>query len=255
MSFLANQNAFAAALLQPGSPLPDGITTARNEADAARFAVYRNNVFVGLTRALAQRFPVTERLIGTDFFRGMARAYAQEHRPATPLMFAYGEDFPDFIAAFAPAASLAYLPDVARLEAAWTDAYHAADAVPVQPADLGALAPDRLETARLTPHPAARLIRSDYPIGTIWAAHQGDEVTPVCHWQPETVLVARPHMEVRIHVLPTQDSGFAAALLQGAMLGEAAQAALSGPLFSFGATLVGLVSLGAFRAIDTGDQQ
>ncbi|MGE0279604.1 MAG: putative DNA-binding domain-containing protein, partial [Rhizobiaceae bacterium] len=187
-----SQDAFALALLQPGSPIPSGIVTAWGEADAARFAVYRNNVFVGLTRALARRFPVTERLVGAAFFHGMARAYAQEHKPATPLMFAYGSDFPDFIAAFAPAASLAYLPDVAQLEAAWSDAYHAADAASLTPIELSALTPDQMETARLTPHPAVRLVRSDHPVGAIWAAHQDDEVARIRDWRAETVLITRP---------------------------------------------------------------
>lgn len=244
---VVTQHDFATALLEPGALPPAGITTARGEVDPARFAVYRNNVFVSLTRALAQRFPVTERLVGAEFFRGMARAYAQDNTPATPLMFAYGADFPDFVAEFGPAAALTYLPDVARLEAAWTDAYHAADAVPLTPADLAGLGPS-LETARLTPHPAARLVVSDHPIGSIWAAHQGDEVKPVPEWRPESVLVVRPQMEVRVHVLPAQDAGFAASLMQGASLGAAAQLAADDPEFDFGAALVGLCALGAFRA-------
>lgn len=253
MQVVTSQDAFAAALLQPGSPAPFGVTTARGEADEARFAVYRNNVFVGLTRALAQRFPVTERLVGPEFFRGMARAYAQEHKPASPLMFAYGGDFPDFIAAFAPAASLAYLPDVARLETTWSDAYHAADALPLAPADLAAIPPERLATTRLAPHPAARLIRSGHPTGAIWAAHQGDEVTKISDWRAETVLVTRPRLEVCVHVLPAHDASFAAALIGGAMLAEAASAA-DDPAFDFGEALTGLVSLGAFSAIDDGEK-
>lgn len=254
MAPTAGQDAFAAALLDPGMPVPDGITSARGGTDEVRFAVYRNNVFVGLTNALARRFPVTERLVGSAFFRGMARVYAQEHKPASPLMFTYGGDFPDFIAAFTPAVSLAYLPDVARLEAAWSDAYHADDAPPLATADLAAILPEKLAATRLVPHPAARLIRSDYPIGTIWAAHQGDGVTPVRDWRPQTVLVARPQMEVRVHALPECDAGFAAALLQGESLGEAKQAASSDPHFDFGVALAGLVSLGAFAAIIDGGE-
>lgn len=255
MMLAASQDAFAAALFDPGSPLPDGVTSARGGADETRFAVYRNNVFVGLTNALARRFPVTERLVGAEFFHGMARTYAQEHRPAAPLMFAYGGDFPDFIAAFAPAASLAYLPDIARLEVAWTDAYHAADAPPLAPADLATIPPEKLLAARLAPHPAARLIRSEYPIGTIWAAHQGDEVARIRDWRAETVFVARPLLEVRVHVLPECDASFAAALVQGESLAEAGQAASSDPHFDFGTALVGLVSLGAFREISDGEYQ
>ena len=246
----ASQTAFADALLHADRPIPDGITTARGEVDAARFAVYRNNVFVGLSKALAQRFPVTERLVGTEFFMAMARAYAQDHKPASPLIIEYGDDFPDFIASFQPASKLAYLPDVARIEAAWMRSYHAADAVPINLAVLAALAPEMLAGLRLVPHPSAALIRSEYPIGSIWSAHHEEMVTPVADWRPQVVLVARPEMTVEVHILPPQDVIFATSLFNHATLGAAAGAAFAaGPAFDFGAALMGLVCLGAFSAL------
>ena len=127
MRFAAAQDEFAEALLHSGLPVPHGVTTSRGQADASRFAVYRNNVFVGLTKALSQRFPVTERIVGTEFFAGMSRMFARDHKPATPLIMNYGDAFPEFIEGFEPASALPYLADLARIEAAWTRAYHAAD--------------------------------------------------------------------------------------------------------------------------------
>jgi len=254
-TFATSQQAFAEALLHAALPLPPGLTTARGEADAARFAVYRNNVYVGLTRALALRFPVTWQLVGEAFFTAMARAYAQDHKPASPMILGYGDDLPDFIAAFGPAAGVDYLADVARLEVAWARAYHAADAVPLAFAALAAVPPEQLPDVRLRPHPAASLISSAHPVGSIWSAHQGDAVGPVDVWQSETVLVVRPDMEVGVHALPARDAVFAAALFSGASLGEAAEAALAADeTFEFGAALAGLHGLGAFAAIDLGDQ-
>jgi len=245
----ATLDLFAAALLDAGKPLPAGLTTARGEADAARFAVYRNNVHVGLTNAISQRFPVTERLVGADFFRGMARVYVQDRKPASPLMFEYGEDFPDFVAGFGPAQGLAYLADLARIEAAWSRAYHAADAAALTVADLAALAPERLAETRLERHPSAGLVLSPHPAGSIWAAHQTEPVATVALQQAETVLVVRPDATVNVHVIPATDAVFAAALIGGRTLGEAAGEALAAsPEFDFGAALVGLVSLGAFAA-------
>lgn len=250
MEFVESQNAFAKALLQPDYPLPAGVTTARGAPDALRFAVYRNNVHVGLTTALAGRFPVTQRLVGLEFFTGMARAYAGDHKPASPLIMEYGDDFPDFIAGFPPAASLAYLPDVARIELAWSRAYHAADRMPLDLSALSAVAPEKLSDMVLVAHPAAQLVVSDFPAGSIWSAHQGETVTPVSVWQPEAVLIVRPALHVGVHVLPRQDAVFAAGLLSGATLGEAAEAAFAAsPDLDVGSALVGLTGLGAFSSL------
>ncbi|MBY3312569.1 HvfC/BufC N-terminal domain-containing protein [Rhizobium laguerreae] len=251
MGLTESQDAFAAALLHPDGPLPQGITTARGAADSSRFAVYRNNVYVGLTTALGQRCPVTKRLVGSDFFAGMARAYAADHKPASPLIMHYGDEFPDFITAFLPAASLPYLPDVARIEVAWTRAYHAADRLPLDVAQLAAVPPERLGDMTLVPHPSARLVRSDFPVGSIWSAHQGETVATVADWQAETVLVVRAAMHVEVHVLPPRDAAFAGSLLQGVTLGEAAQTAFAvAPDFDFGSALIGLIGLGAFSVFE-----
>ena len=246
-----SQNAFAAALLHPDLPLPQGIITARGPADPLRFAVYRNNVYVGLTTALAQRFPVTKRLVGSEFFAGMARAFAADHKPSSPLIMHYGDDFPAFIAAFPPAAPVAYLADVARIEVAWSQAYHAADGPPLDVAQLTFIPPECIADLALAPHPSARLVRSDFPAGSIWSAHQGETVTPVGDWRAEAVLILRPAMQVEIRILPAGDAEFLARLLDGATLGQAAQAAFAASTdFEFGSALIGLTALGAFSAFE-----
>ena len=84
--------------------------------------------------------------------------------------------------AYEPAAAVRYLADVARVEAAWTRAYHAEDAAPLTVADLAAMPADELGAARLMRHPAAALVRSAHPVGSIWAAHQAETVEPPREW-------------------------------------------------------------------------
>ena len=61
-------------------------------------------------------------------------------------------------------------------------------------------------------------------------------------------------MDVSVHILPAGDVAFAQALFAGETLGQAAERASAlNPGFDFGAALVGLVSLGAFGAIDQED--
>lgn len=241
--------AFASALLDPARPVPAYITCHRRHALASRFAVYRNNVFVGLVRALEKIFPVTRQLVGDAFFAGMARAYADVERPDTPLLMAYGRHFPGFVATFEPAQGLAYLPDVARLELAWLAAYHARDVTPMALETLGAVPPERLGTLRLVAHPAACLVTSSHPVGSIWNAHQVEAFAPVDLGRSETVLIVRPALDVGVHIIPDADAAFAEALFAGATLAEAAAMGAADSRFDFGTALVGLTALGAFEAL------
>lgn len=240
--------AFHAALIDPSAPPPANTLSPRGETDPLRFAVYRNNVHVGLVNALAAKFPVTRMVLGEEFFTGMARAYVGEHKPDSPLLMRYGASFADYAGQFPNTGTVPYLADLARLENLWSEAYNAAEAAPLGIAAISARPPETLATLRLEPHPAARLLVSAFPVGSIWGAHQVTPVAPITQWQAETVVLARPGAQVGVHVLPTHDAPFAHALFTGQSLGEAVGAATD-PLFDFGTALVGLLSLGTFSAI------
>ncbi|HEV7480057.1 MAG TPA: DNA-binding domain-containing protein [Roseiarcus sp.] len=104
MSFETTVRAFAAALGEPSAPPPAATHGRMGAPDVRRFAVYRNNVAVRLIGALEARYPVSRRIAGDDLFRAMARAFVRAHRPRSPVMIAYGEEFPEFVADYlAPA--------------------------------------------------------------------------------------------------------------------------------------------------------
>src|SRR5437868_3298584 len=115
---LRTQSLFANAVLDPAIPVPSGLRAWNGLRAERRFAVYRNNVAVGLIQALASRFPAAKKIVGEEFFAGMARAYIGLHPPQSPVLLRYGDDFANFVQAFEPASGLPYLPDVIRLEAA-----------------------------------------------------------------------------------------------------------------------------------------
>ena len=104
MSFETTVRAFAVALGEPSAPPPATTHGRIGAPDARRFAVYRNNVAVGLIGALEARYPVSRRIAGDDLFRAMARAFVRAHRPRTPVMIAYGGEFPEFVADYLAAA-------------------------------------------------------------------------------------------------------------------------------------------------------
>ena len=249
MRFEAVVSAFARALSDPARAVPQPTLGREGQPDARRFAVYRNNVAVGLIGSLEMRFPVTRRLVGDAFFRAMAGAFVAAHKPKTPVLIFYGAEFPEFIAGFEPASEIFYLADVARLENAWVEAYHSAEAAALELADLAAIEPERLGDIRFEFHPSARLLRFAHPAASIWAGHQGEgEVRGPEHWRPEDALIARPHADVGVRILPPLGYEFASALMRGATLAEAA-APLAESDADPGPHLVGLIEAGALTRI------
>ena len=69
------------------------------------------------------------------------------------------------------------LADVARLENAWVEAYHAEDAGVATVGELAALSPDCLPGTRIVFHPAARLLRFATPAASVWASAQSSDQT------------------------------------------------------------------------------
>jgi hypothetical protein len=248
---LATQSDFAGALLDSDIPVPAGLTSHTARRPEKRFAVYRNNVVVGLIEALRTKFPATERIVGEEFFRAMARVFATAHPPRSKILHTYGDDFADFIAAFEPAADLAYLADVARLEAARTRAYHAADADPLAPADFTDVATDRIALLRLTLHPSLQILRSCHPVVTIWSMNAGErELGPIQDYSPEDALILRPQFDVTVRLLPPGGAAFIETLRQGRTLAEAAEQALAADLrFDLAGNLAGLIGSGAVTAV------
>jgi hypothetical protein len=142
---------------------------------AARLQIYRHHVFTLLTDVLQTTFPVICRLVDKRFFRYAVDAYIRQYPPETPCLFEYGEHFPAFLATFPPCRHLEYLTDVARLEWAMNMALYAEVCTPLDPAELGVLAPHEAARLILRFDPAVTLLDSPWPIDQIWCANQADE--------------------------------------------------------------------------------
>jgi len=242
------QRGFAAALLDPALPMPAGLVGPDGEPGPKRFAVYRNNVVVGLTETLKDAFPAVHRIVGADFFRAMARAYVMGEPPHSPILLDYGTGFPDFIRQFEPAAVLPYLADVARVERAWTEAYHAPEASPIDPSAFSAISRDQLPAIRLELHPSLRVVRSHFPALTIWQLNVADGVPGPVDLSAggEDVLVVRPVVDVEVRSLPKGSLEFIQALTDGRSVLAALEAALiANPRFDLSANLSDLMRAGA----------
>lgn len=252
MTLLADrQRAFSAALRDPSLPAPHGLIGPDGQPSQKRFSVYRNNVVTGLIEALKAAYPAVCRLVGLEFFREMSRLYVYFEPPRSPILLDYGAGFSDFIAEFEPASSLPYLADVARIERAWTEAYHAPEATAVEVDDFATIATNVLPHVRLQLHPSVRIVRSRLPALTIWRMNIEDGVPAPVDLTAggEDALVLRPDAQVEVWSMPPGGADFVATLIEGRSVAQATKAALtSDAQFDLAASLTELIGSGAFVA-------
>ena len=220
----AFQTEFTQALLNPDLPTPDGLIDPSGRVAGKRFDVYRNNVVHSLIIAMGDAFPAVKKIVGDAFFDAMAGLYVRAHPPHEPMMMFYGRDFPNFLTEFEPASSMSYLPEVARLELARRDCYHAADADPVDAMALTAMSPDALMAARFTFLPSTILFQSHVPAHSIWHYNL---VEPFKITNPqEWLLLARPELDVIVYQLNDATYTILLALQMGETLETALDAGL-----------------------------
>lgn len=201
------QSDFGAALASRGGP--------------PGMAAYRGNVFGKWEEALAGAYPIVRKIVGADFFAGLARAYARAHPSKSGDLNQYGERLADFVARFPHTLDLPYLPDVARMEWLAHRAYYARD-----PAPFGLQGLDGSSVLGLTP-PSALLV-SRWPLGRIWTVHQDDYEGAIdvgLGAGPDRVLVHRPAWRTQVRSLAPGDYRFLEAIRRRETLQAALEAA------------------------------
>lgn len=245
------QAAFAAHLADDGARgIVDAVAGDTISAEA-RLRVHRHHVRHSLGVALAATFPTVQAVVGEDFFRAMARTFVEQALPAQPVLAEYGADFPRFVAAWAPARTLPYLPDVARLDWALNEAWQASEEGRLSASMLAALPPEHLPLLRLGLSAGTSLVVSPFPVDRIWTASQ--PTTP----DEEVTL----HGEARLLVLrQADDAAFVrlspgeAALVEAIAEGESIEVAAGRATgvqgdFDLSSGFARLLGLGCFAAL------
>lgn len=165
--------------------------------DPALFAGPLDRVMLGLKAhantisharivALEETFPLTREHLGDALFNTLARDYVETDNAKASDVNRIGLGFPDFM-------GNAQTVELARIEWAWLESYHAAEAVPLSLSDLAALDEAELLALPVTPHPSARTVVISTPIASALQELAGN--------QPAAILCVRPDAEVRLFPL------------------------------------------------------
>ena len=172
------QQQFFAGIFERDTEIVDALLPSASLNAAERLGIYRGSIYGLFTTALAEIYPVCKRLLGEQFFDAMCDRYIPQHPSTSANLQDYGEAFSAFLQHFAPVAHLAFLPDVARLEWAWHNAFNAEDHVALDTERLQALNADEMSNIIFQLAPGASLLQSDHPIDQVWQANQADVTEP-----------------------------------------------------------------------------
>ena len=218
------QTQFREALFDAARDAPRGLQDSAGNPAGSRYDVYRNNVVTSLQDALARNFPILVKLLGEQIFGSLADIYLHQHPPQSPLMMQYGDQMPTLLAGFAPLEHIGYLADVARLEIALRDSYHAADADPIDPSTF-AIDDAELALTTLTFAPATALIHSVWPLFDLWRFNTEPDA-PAPQAVPQPVLITRAEFDPQPHPLTPAQYEWIVSVRQGDTLGTAHAQAL-----------------------------
>ncbi len=225
---------------------PDAQAVYPNYRVTTAMTVYRNNYRGNLHDTLACVYPVTEQLVGKDFFRMMTRQFIGQHFSCSGNLHHYGAEMAAFIAGFTPAQGLAYLPDVVALEWACHCAYFAPDAATLDINKLSRIPPGHYPDLILLIHPACHVVRSRYPITAIWHAHQPNapgEFHIDLDSGPCIALASRMNDVIHVSELAEADAAWLLSIQAGTPLGTATDATQKQyPDFDLQAALINLAS-------------
>lgn len=233
---------WCARLLAAEPGLPSALAAVAGAG--ARFAVHRQSVRGRLLEALRGAFPALEQALGADYFAALAAQFIEAAPPRTPVMHEYGAEFPAYVDAFPTLHEWPWLADLARLEWARREVFHAADTLSIPAEVLQQLPVEALLHASYRLQPAWRLVASSFPLDRLWLAQQVD-ATPLDQglvWQPVTVQVWRVGFSLRQRALADGEAVLRERLAQGQTLLEALQfARTSAPDFDARAAIRALI--------------
>ena len=168
-------------------------------------AAYQGNASATAERVLAAAYPTVKAMLGDEALALLARQLWHHHPPTEGDLTAWGQALPDWLANLPEVQEWPYLPDGARLDWARHTAEQASDVL-FEPDSLALLGTQDPTHLRLELRPGLSVIRSDWPVVTLWQVHQADMLDKLrealAAQQAETAVVWRPQWRAEVLAVP-----------------------------------------------------
>lgn len=221
------QTALADALTSSAMPWSDAVLGAvvpgGSLDHAGALEVYRTGYVARLTEQLGETYATVWRVLGDDGFFALCARYIAGHASTSYNLSDYGRGFAAFLEGSDEAADAPFLVELAGLELAFHDVFHAAAHTPVDTAALASLG--CLDGVRFVFGSSVRVLSFERAVHTLFR-HRNDEAMPDVDIDvAEHVVLYKDGEEVLARTLDAASQCALAALARGAAIDEALERA------------------------------
>lgn len=134
-----------------------------------RVDIYANMYFYRLLEVLKEDFPATLLVLGDDDFHNLVTGYLLEYPPTEPSVYFCGRHLSDYLRAH-PQTAAPFAADLASLERAMVEVFHAADANPLDAESMRMIPPGEWPALELRMPPASRILALEWKVADLVGA-------------------------------------------------------------------------------------
>jgi hypothetical protein len=136
----------------------------------ARLGIYRHAYTARLIEALAETYPMLQRLLGEEQFEHLCTRFIDAHPSRHRSIRWYGRELAGFLALTRPFEEQPMLAELARLEWTLSEVFDAADAGTIDRAALASVEPARWAELGFRFHPSLRRLDLECNSVSVWQA-------------------------------------------------------------------------------------
>lgn len=220
------QSRIRPAATATAADLRELVSPQRGTPGVERLSVYAGGYVARTQQALAEAYEAVHHVLGERAFSELAQRYAARFSSHDYNLSFRGRHLPECLTTDPLTGRLPFLPDLARLEWLVSQAFHAFEQPPLDPASLSGFSLDGWDRVRVVFQPSVGVVASPWPILDIWEARTRPrhEVDLDLVNRPQRVLVSRQGLTVRCELLEEPQDVLLEGLLAGRTLGTVCQA-------------------------------
>jgi hypothetical protein len=178
---------------------------------AERVEIYATGYFYRILEVMKEDFPATLAVVGAENFHNLVTGYLIDYPPTEPSIYFVGKSFARFLAAHPLRERSPFLGDLATLERATLESFHATGAPTLDGDLMRTVTPAAWPALKLCIHPATRLVASSWRIDRLLRTIGDGEAWRIPDREDVIIVVSR--RDARVSWRVAEDAERAALLL------------------------------------------